>query len=94
MPGSIIGVKVEPGQQVKKGNLLQYLPSLLLALSWPPSIYLSHCDSHPIAGDPLLVLSAMKMETVVAAPATGKIKRIVAKQGDSMSAGDLLIELE
>lgn len=63
MPGSIVGVKVKDGQEVKKGQ-------------------------------PLLVLSAMKMETVVAAPADGKVKRIIAKQGDSMTAGDLLVEME
>lgn len=63
MPGSIVGIKVKAGQQVKKGQ-------------------------------PLLVLSAMKMETVVSAPEDGKVKRIIANQGDSMAAGDLLVELE
>ena len=45
-------------------------------------------------GDPLLVLSAMKMETIVAAPASGRVERIVAKVKDSMDAGDLLLELD
>lgn len=63
MPGSIVGIKVSEGQEVKKGQ-------------------------------PLVVLSAMKMETVVAAPSDGKIKRITAKQGEAMTAGDLLLELE
>jgi len=63
MPGSIVGIKVQEGQEVKKG-------------------------------EPLLVLSAMKMETVVSAPANGKVKRVIPKNGDSMTAGDLLVELE
>ena len=45
-------------------------------------------------GDPLLVLSAMKMETIVAAPAAGRVQRIVAGVKDSMSAGDLLVEID
>jgi len=44
-------------------------------------------------GQPLVVLSAMKMETVVSAPADGKVKRIIAKEGETMTAGDLLVEL-
>jgi len=42
-------------------------------------------------GDPLLVLSAMKMETVVSAPISGFISKIYVEIGDSLSAGDLLI---
>lgn len=45
-------------------------------------------------GDALVVLSAMKMETIVAAPASGRVKRIVASVKDSMDAGDLLIEID
>lgn len=46
------------------------------------------------AGDPLVVLSAMKMETVVAAPLDGVVKRVVVSVDDSLSAGDLLLEIE
>jgi len=44
-------------------------------------------------GQPLVLLYAMKMETVVSAPADGKVKRIIAKEGETMTAGDLLVEL-
>ena len=45
-------------------------------------------------GDPLVVLSAMKMETIAAAPVAGKIKRIAVAVGDSLAVGDLLVEIE
>jgi pyruvate carboxylase len=44
-------------------------------------------------GDPLVVLSAMKMETIVAAPVGGKIERVAVGVGDSLAVGDLLVEI-
>lgn len=44
-------------------------------------------------GDPLLVLSAMKMETVVSAPFSGTVKRLVTKLEEDLAGGDLLVEL-
>ena len=45
-------------------------------------------------GDPLAVLSAMKMETVVAAPITGKVSEVAVKAGDDVQAGDLLVNVD
>jgi len=42
------------------------------------------------AGDTLLVLSAMKMETLVGSPIAGRVERLAISQGDSVGAGDLL----
>ena len=45
-------------------------------------------------GDPLVVLSAMKMETVVASPVVGRVARIAVVSGDVLRGGDLLLELQ
>ncbi|MEZ5987605.1 MAG: pyruvate carboxylase [Planctomycetota bacterium] len=42
---------------------------------------------------PLLTLTAMKMETVVTAPLAGKVRRITVETGDTIEAGDLLVEI-
>ncbi|KAI6149724.1 hypothetical protein BKA82DRAFT_997975 [Pisolithus tinctorius] len=44
-------------------------------------------------GDPLCVLSAMKMESAVTAPVAGHIKRVVVHEGDSINQGDLVVDI-
>jgi pyruvate carboxylase len=45
-------------------------------------------------GAPIVVLSAMKMETIVASPRAGKVERLAVVVGDSVAAGDLLAHVE
>ncbi|CAG8442670.1 2342_t:CDS:10 [Diversispora eburnea] len=45
------------------------------------------------AGDPVCVLSAMKMETVVTSPVSGKVEYVAVKQSDSLSGGDLVVRI-
>jgi len=42
------------------------------------------------AGDPIAVLSAMKMENSVSAPVGGKVSKIATQEGDSLAQGDLI----
>jgi biotin carboxyl carrier protein len=47
-----------------------------------------------VAGQPLLVLEAMKMEQTVAAPAAGVVAELRAKAGEQVSTGQILAVLE
>lgn len=44
-------------------------------------------------GDPIAVLSAMKMEMVISAPVSGKVGDILIKEGDSVDANDLITSI-
>jgi pyruvate carboxylase len=44
-------------------------------------------------GQPLIVLSAMKMEMIVQSPADGVVKEVVVTKGMKLLAEDLLVEL-
>ena len=46
------------------------------------------------AGDPVLVIEAMKMENRVTAPIDGTVKAIHVKEGDSVNSDETLIQLE
>jgi oxaloacetate decarboxylase alpha subunit len=45
------------------------------------------------AGDVVLLLEAMKMETEVCAPHAGTVASVDVKEGDSVAVGDTLITL-
>ena len=45
-------------------------------------------------GDPLLVLEAMKMETTITSPVNGKIKAFRVHPGESVQAGQILVDFE
>jgi pyruvate carboxylase len=44
-------------------------------------------------GDPIAVLSAMKMEMVISAPHSGKIASLQVKEGDSVDGSDLVCRI-
>ena len=45
-------------------------------------------------GQPLCVLSAMKMETVVNSPVTGTVKAVHVTADASLEGDDLILEIE
>lgn len=46
------------------------------------------------AGQPVIIVEAMKMENEVAAPGAGVVRRIAVSAGDTVDAGAVLVELE
>lgn len=44
-------------------------------------------------GDPLMVMSAMKMEMVISSPVSGKVGDLLVKAGDSVDGSDLLCKI-
>ncbi len=46
------------------------------------------------AGEPLLILEAMKMQNEIQSPVAGKIKKIHVSGGDNVMKDDLLIEIQ
>ena len=44
--------------------------------------------------DPLLVLEAMKMETNITSPVSGKIKAVKAGVGEGVKTGQVVVEFE
>ena len=44
-------------------------------------------------GDPLLVVEAMKMETVVSAPRAGTIAEVFVQEGNAVAVGDALVSI-
>ncbi len=45
-------------------------------------------------GQPLVILSAMKMEMVVAAPISGVVKSLACSKGMKLEGDDLLVDIE
>ncbi|KAH9817180.1 hypothetical protein DFH28DRAFT_926723 [Melampsora americana] len=51
-------------------------------------------EGHEVkAGDPICIMSAMKMEQNVTAPVGGKVSRVAVGPGDSLGSGDLIVEI-
>jgi pyruvate carboxylase len=44
-------------------------------------------------GDPIAVLSAMKMEMVISAPHAGKVSDLKVREGDSVAGSDLVCRI-
>jgi len=46
------------------------------------------------AGDPVLVIEAMKMEAEIKAPITGKIARVLVEKGDRITPTEMLVDIQ
>ena len=48
---------------------------------------------HVQKGDPVVVVSAMKMENTLTAPFSGTVTKINSKEGDKVMPGDILVDI-
>jgi pyruvate carboxylase subunit B len=51
-------------------------------------------DQRVKAGDPLLIIEAMKMESRVPAPIDGKVMGILVAEGENVKTDETVIQLE
>jgi len=77
----------DPRHAAPTGSLLAPMPGLVLRV-------LTEAGAAVTAGQPLLVLEAMKMEQTVSAPADGVVAELRAKAGEQVSTGQILAVLE
>ncbi|MEM8937235.1 MAG: biotin/lipoyl-containing protein, partial [Pseudomonadota bacterium] len=75
------------GQSQAEGSLTAPMPGVVTVLSAAPG------DSVK-AGDPLLVMEAMKMEHTIKAPQDGVVVAYKFAAGDQVKDGDLLVDFE
>jgi len=77
----------DPEKLAAAGSLLAPMPGLVRRV-------LVEVGAVVTAGQPLLVLEAMKMEQTVAAPAAGVVAELRAKAGEQVAAGQVLAVVE
>jgi acetyl/propionyl-CoA carboxylase alpha subunit len=77
----------DPEKAAPAGSLLAPMPGLVLRVLAEPGTAVT-------AGQPILVLEAMKMEQTVSAPADGVLAALHAKAGEQVSTGQVLAVLE
>lgn len=80
-------VKTSPKPLVAAaGSIVAPIPGLVLR-------FLVNEGDSVKAGDPVLILEAMKMESEITSTATGVVKKINVKEGASVQEGEALIEI-
>jgi biotin carboxyl carrier protein len=67
--------------------ILSYIPGTILQIFVKEGKQLQ-------AGEPILILEAMKMRNIVTIPVSGKLKRIFVKEGDTIPKNFLIAEVE
>ena len=77
----------DPAKLAPAGSLLAPMPGLVLRVLAEPGAVVT-------AGQPLLVLEAMKMEQTVSAPGDGVVAELRVKAGEQVSTGQVLAVLE
>jgi biotin carboxyl carrier protein len=77
----------DPAASIQAGSLIAPMPAMVITVSTMPG------DS-VAAGQPLIVLEAMKMQHAVLAPGDGVVAEVRVKEGEQVAAGQVLAVLE
>ena len=78
----------DPAASIQAGSLIAPMPAMVITVSTMPG------DSVAAAGQPLIVLEAMKMQHAVLAPGDGVVAEVRVKEGEQVAAGQVLAVLE
>ncbi|MFC7495377.1 MULTISPECIES: biotin carboxylase N-terminal domain-containing protein [unclassified Nocardioides] len=78
---------VDPADQVASGSLLAPMPGTVVSVA-------VEAGQQVAAGQPVLVLEAMKMQHTVSAPYAGAVTEIDVKPGQQVAAGEVLAVVE
>ena len=78
---------VDPAEQVASGSLLAPMPGTVVSVA-------VEAGQQVAAGQPVLVLEAMKMQHTVSAPHAGTVAEIDVKPGQQVAAGEVLAVVE
>lgn len=90
VPDHKAGVKVKARPKADKADAAQVgapMPGVAIDIRVKPGQQVKQ-------GEPIVVLSAMKMETVVGAPKAGTVKVVAIAGNDTLEAGDLIAIVE
>ena len=77
----------DPATAVQAGSLLAPMPATVIAVS-------AAAGDTVAAGQPLVVLEAMKMQHAVLAPGDGVVAEVRVKEGDRVGAGQILVVMD
>merc|ERR1712086_280294 len=74
--GATLADKREKADPTNEGHVACSMKSLVVDVLKTQGVYVEE-------GEPIAVLSAMKMETVISAPKSGRVSTILVNQGDA-----------
>jgi len=83
---AVESVQRETADPGKPGDIGAPMPGVIVEVRVQPGATI-------MVGDPICVLSAMKMETIVSSPVSGRVDYVAVKESDSINAGDLIIRI-
>ena len=77
----------EPDNAAAAGSLVAPMPGAVLRV-------LADSGDEVRAGQPLVVVEAMKMEHQIQAPVDGRVAEVLVRAGDQVDTGQVLLRLE